>query len=101
MSLIIYLFIFSLTGSSNGDEEESIEASDLEQELQRMIQQDLGECSRQRLRALQMALRRQGNMESRISAKDLYVVLQVCVSVIVHGSLVVTVVAYLSAVMTR
>ena len=64
-------------GPSNGDEAPAVEANDLEQELQRMIQQSLGECSRQRLRALQMALRRQGNIESRISAKELHVVLQV------------------------
>ena len=52
---------------------------ELEQELQRMMKAAMGEVSRQRLRALQMALRRAGNTENRISSKDLLSVLQVCV----------------------
>ena len=42
-----------------------------------LLVEGLGDCSRQRLRAVRMGLRKTANGESRISAKELYSLLQV------------------------
>ena len=59
------------------DTSEGAGQRELEAELQRLMKDAMGEVSRQRLRALQMALRRAGNMDNRMPAKDLLAVLQV------------------------
>lgn len=60
---------------------DTAEASDPEEKLlklSRTLKDCLQEVSRQRLRALHMALRRFGNLDSRISEKDMMQVFQVC-----------------------
>ena len=52
---------------------------DPEHELHRQLYEPMRECSRQRLRSLQMGLRKYANIDSRITVKELQQVFQVCV----------------------
>ncbi|CAD5122248.1 DgyrCDS10695 [Dimorphilus gyrociliatus] len=59
------------------DESENVmESKERENELHHQLKDTLAECSRQRLRALHMSLRRQANSETRINQKDLDKVFQ-------------------------
>ncbi|KAK3763267.1 hypothetical protein RRG08_028177 [Elysia crispata] len=62
---------------SNSDEDQNeAEDSDPEEKLCTHLQTCLAECSRQRLRALQMSLRHYGNVDNRVSYKDMQTSLQ-------------------------
>ena len=52
---------------------------DPEHELHRQLYEPMRECSRQRLRSLQMGLRKYANIDSRITVKELQQVFQVCI----------------------
>lgn len=53
-----------------------METRERENELHHQLKETLFECSRQRLRALHMSLRRQANSDTRINQKDLEKVFQ-------------------------
>ena len=82
------MYFVDATGSSENLTELEVEDEDLdeyaiqqrnetEKLLQRNLQESLASCSRQKLRSLQMSLKKQSNVDSRLSQKDLLVVLQV------------------------
>ncbi|GFR77866.1 echinoderm microtubule-associated protein-like 4 isoform X2 [Elysia marginata] len=58
------------------DDQNETEDSDPEDKLCSHLQVCLAECSRQRLRALQMSLRHYGNVDNRVSYKDMQISLQ-------------------------
>ena len=71
-----------LTASLGQVDEDHVDVDDMvgtdkETELYNHLYEVLSDCSRQRLRALQMSLRKFSNIEARISSKELQQVFQV------------------------
>ena len=78
-SLHFLSFFIQRCLSSFPEEEDHTEAeeSDPEEKLCNHLQTCLAECSRQRLRSLQMSLRHYGNVDNRVTCKDMQTSLQV------------------------
>ena len=75
--LSLLMFVADQPLGMPSEDHDATPSRDFEQEIHRQLYDAMREVSRQRLRSMQMALRRYGNTESRISAKELQLVFQV------------------------